>query len=182
MTTKVITAANKIDCEHLLATFVDHSHYDTLVEYDCDFYAPSIDGINSEKNILFKFRKNWFTKEQQDLAYKGLREAAVETQNRGVAAGPKGTKLGGRDWVTEYQEEMLEALSKYETTLDGSNPITTITEKYKGKDKTSAGNRGSVWLKNKVTDEGFIFEEWLNEIKSLSRDEIVKEALRVKSK
>ena len=182
MTTKVITAANKIDCEHLLATFVDHSHYDPLVEYDCDFYAPSIDGINSEKNILFKFRKNWFTKEQQDLAYKGLREAAVETQNRGVAAGPKGTKLGGRDWVTEYQEEMLEALSKYETTLDGSNPITTITEKYKGKDKTSAGNRGSVWLKNKVTDEGFIFEEWLNEIKSLSRDEIVKEAIRVKSK
>ena len=99
-----------------------------------------------------------------------------------MAAGPKGTKLGGRDWVTEYQEEMLEALSKYETTLDGSNPITTITEKYKGKDKTSAGNRGSVWLKNKVTDEGFIFEEWLNEIKSLSRDEIVKEAIRVKSK
>jgi hypothetical protein len=182
MTTKVITAATKVDCEHLLATFVDHSHYDTLVEYDCDFYAPSVDGINSEKNILFKFRKNWFTKEQQDLAYKGLREAAVETQNRGIAAGPKGSKLGGRDWVTEYQEEMLEALSKYETTLDGSNPITTITEKYKNKDKTAAGNRGSVWLKNKVTDEGFIFEEWLNEIKSLPRDEIVKEATRVKSK
>lgn len=179
---KVLTAKEKINCEHLLATFVDQSHYDTLVEYDCDFYAPSIDGINSEKNILFKFRKNWFTKEQQDLAYAGLREAAVETQNRGIAAGPKGTKLGGREWVTEYQEDMLEALSKYETTLDGSDPITSVKAKYANKDKASVGSRGSVWLKNKCTDEGFVFDEWLNEIKKLSRDEIIAEATRVKSK
>ena len=182
MTTKVITAANKIDCEHLLATFVDHTHYDTLVDYDCDFYAPSIDGINSEKNILFKFRKNWFTKEQQDMAYKGLREAAVETQNRGVAAGPKGLKLGGRDWVTEYQDEMLDALMKYAPRLDGSDPIKEVKDKWINKDTKSAGNRGSVWLKNKVTDEGFVFEEWLNEISKMSADEIIKEATRVRTK
>lgn len=182
MTLKILNAKSKLDCEHLLGKFVDESHYDDLVNYDADFYAPSIDGINSEKNIIFKFRKNYFTKEQQDTAYTGLREAAIETQNRGMAAGPKSSKLGSRDWVTEYQEEMLDKLINFKSTLDGTHPIDEVNLKYKGKNKAEVSPRGNVWLINKVTDEGFVFENWLDEIRSLSQDEIIKEATRVKTK
>lgn len=183
MTTKVITAANKIDCEHLLATFVNDTHYDTLVEYDCDFYAPSIDGINSEKNILFKFRKNWFTKEQQDLAYSGLRLAALTpTQNRGVAAGPRTTTLNSRDWVTVYHEEILDALINNEQTIDGGTQVDHIISKWEGKDKTKGGPRATVWLRNKVDDEGFVFDEWVSDVRKLPAEQATKEAIRVRDK
>ena len=65
--------------------FGDEKDYELLVDWDCDFYAPTPMGEeNSEANIIFKFRKNWFTQEQQDEAYKGLREAAGSTENRGL--------------------------------------------------------------------------------------------------
>jgi hypothetical protein len=183
MTTKVITAANKVDCEHLLATFVDHSHYDTLVEYDCDFYAPSIDGINSEKNILFKFRKNWFTKEQQDLAYAGLRIAALTpTQNRGVAAGPRLQTLNSRDWVTKYHDEILDALIKNERTIDGSSQVQNVINKWKDKDKSEGGSRATVWIRSKVDDEGFVWDEWLSDILLMKGDKASIEAKRVREK
>jgi hypothetical protein len=181
--TKVITAAVKINCEHLLATFVNDTHYDTLVEYDCDFYAPSIDGINSEKNILFKFRKNWFTKEQQDLAYSGLREAALTpTQNRGIAAGPRTQTLGSRDWVTKYHEEILDALINDEQTLDGNRQVENVIKNWEGRDKSAGGSRATVWLRSKVDDEGFVFDEWLSDIIKQSPEEASKEALRVRNK
>ena len=103
---KVIVAKQKYDASHLLGQFVDERHYDILVEEDCDVYAPpdcdlgtqaecssdcsSCDKGMDERKIIFKFRKNFFSKEEQDAAYAGLREAAVETQNRGIAAGPRG--------------------------------------------------------------------------------------------
>lgn len=183
MTTKVITAATKIDCEHLLATFVDQTHYDTLVEYDCDFYAPSIDGINSEKNVLFKFRKNWFTKEQQDLAYAGLRIAALTpTQNRGVAAGPRLQTLNSRDWVTKYHDDILNALIENTQTLDGTKQVLNVIKYWEGKDKTQGGPRATVWMRNKVDDEGFVFDEWLSDVIKMPSDEASKEAKRVKDK
>ena len=37
---KVIVADRKHDCQHLLGQFVDESHYDLLVEEDCDVYMP----------------------------------------------------------------------------------------------------------------------------------------------
>ncbi len=37
---KVIVADKWLNCEHLLGTFLDESHYDTLIEEDCDFYYP----------------------------------------------------------------------------------------------------------------------------------------------
>ena len=105
---KVIVAKQKYDCKHLLGQFVDEQHYDVLVEEDCDVYAPpdcdlgtqstctsdceTCDKGTNEKKIIFKFRKNYFSKEEQDSAYAGLREAATATQNRGLAAGPKGEK------------------------------------------------------------------------------------------
>ena len=66
---KVIVADRKLDCEHLLGQFLDESHYDTLVEEDCDVYAPASSMSDSELNerkIIFKFRKNFFNKEEQD--------------------------------------------------------------------------------------------------------------------
>ncbi|NBP55728.1 hypothetical protein EBU71_04170 [bacterium] len=182
METKILNAKTKLDCEHLLGKFVDESNYDTLVTYDADFYAPTIDGINSEKNIIFKFRKNYFTKEQQSTAYAGLREAAIETQNRGMAAGPKSSKLGSRDWVTEYQEEMLDKLMNFKSNLDGTHPIDEVNKKYKSKNKAEVSPRGNVWLINKVTDEGFVFENWLDEVRSMSQEDAIKEATRVKTK
>ena len=82
---KVIVADKKIDCEHLLGQFLDESHYDTLIEEDADVYMPHIPGQAeslSEERVILKFRKNYFTQEQQNAAYAGLREAATETQNR----------------------------------------------------------------------------------------------------
>lgn len=116
--TKVIVAKNKLDCEHLLGKFVDDSHYDVLIEEDTDCYLPFNCGMEQkatcktancadcndaqtkdESRIAFKFRKNFFSKKEQQQAYEGLREAAQPSQNRGLAAGPRGEKLGGRDWL-----------------------------------------------------------------------------------
>jgi len=80
------------------------------------------DGQPSEATIAFKFRKNYFTEKEQDLAYKGLREAAVETQNRGTAAGPKSGTLGNREWVTEYQFEIMDYFLKPGENLFGEDP------------------------------------------------------------
>ena len=60
--TKVITAPKKFDCEDKLGLFGDENDYELLCDWDCDFYAPTPMGEeNSEANIIFKFRKNWFT-------------------------------------------------------------------------------------------------------------------------
>ena len=37
---KVIVAKQKYDVPHLLGQFLDERHYDTLIEGDCDVYAP----------------------------------------------------------------------------------------------------------------------------------------------
>ncbi len=106
---RVIVADKKLDCSHLVGQFLDESHYDTLITEDCDAYMPAGCDVSTqvdcekvcsdcevgsdERRIVFKFRKNFFTKQQQDDAYQGLRAAARESQNRGLAAGPKAEKL-----------------------------------------------------------------------------------------
>ena len=106
--TKIIVAKTKYDCEHLLGQFLDESHYDVLIDEDTDCYLHNED----ESSIAFKFRKNFFSKEEQEAAYTGLREAATPTQNRGLAAGPKGEKCGGREWVTEFQMQVFDLFQK----------------------------------------------------------------------
>ena len=77
---KVIVAEKKIDCSHLLGKFLDESHYDLLIEEDCDVYMPASCDVaeqancelnkdcsncakgSDEKRIAFKFRKNYFSK------------------------------------------------------------------------------------------------------------------------
>lgn len=177
---KTITAPIKYDAEHLVGQFVDESHYDTLIEEDCDFYAPTPVGEeNSEANIIFKFRKNYFTKEEQETAYAGLREAAVETQNRGMAAGPKAGSLGNREWVTEYQMDIMDAFCKPTENLFGTDRIQEIMDKY-GNDRSSKPSaRGVVWSINRTKDEGFEFDAWVEDVRKMSQDDAKKESERV---
>lgn len=181
---KVIVADKWLNCEHLLGTFLDESHYDVLIEEDCDFYVPNnslIDG-NGEHNIAFKFRKGVYTEEEQKGAYEGLIKGAGESQNRGIAAGPRTEQCGGRDWVTDWQMAILDAMTQQNATLDGSDPVQTlIAEKASFKAEST---RGLVWLRNKINArleageeyEGF-FDTWLSKTTKLPKD---KQALAAK--
>ena len=138
---------------------------------------------NSEANIIFKFRKNWFTQDQQDKAYNGLREAAGATENRGLAAGSEKTvALGTRDWVTNYHNALIQYFMSPSATLDGSDPVEAIQLEYKGREKIADDSRGKVWLAQKVAEEDFVFDNWVEEIRGLPREEMVKEATRVNDK
>lgn len=180
--TKVIVADKLHDSEHLLGLFVDESHYDVLIEEDTDFYLPVGtfgDGV-SEANIAFKFRKNFFTKEEQDAAYAGLREAAVRTENRGLASGIKaGTSVTGegREWVTNYQEELInELLSARNARLSEDDVIETVRAKYptaESRLKALGSGKNNVWVISRFRNK-FNFDEWVDSIIPLNREERAK--------
>jgi hypothetical protein len=191
---KVIVAERKYDCSHLLGQFVDESHYDFLIEEDCDVYMPadcdlatqadcdkdcsSCDTGADEKRIVLKFRKNYFSKEQQDQAYIGLREAATETQNRGLAAGPRAEKLGNREWVTEYEYDILDYFLNPGANLFGADPIEEIRNAHKNK-KPSPSNRNNVWGISTVKKDNFVFEDWVEATKKLPESEMIAAANHV---
>jgi hypothetical protein len=185
--TKIIVPRQIFDCEHLLGQFVDESHYDILVEEDTDCYLPAdcdpITKLNctkedckdceqldtkSENKIAFKFRKNFFTKEEQEQAYIGLREAALPTQNRGLAAGPKGEKCGGREWVNEFQLHVLDFFKKQSENsvveVDIRKEVENLREKY----QDAESSRGLVWLSAKVKEDNFNFDQWLESVMNMS--------------
>jgi hypothetical protein len=189
-----IVAEKKYDCTDLLGKFVDERHYDILVEEDCDVYAPAdceigaqadcdrdcadCDTGTDERKIVFKFRKNFFTKEEQEMAYIGLREAATRTENRGLASGIKEGIVAtdeGREWVTNYQDEMTSALlANRNASLDEIDVIDAIRSKYpRDVDKKMAGGAGknNVWVISRYRDGKFDFEAWLDSIKPLNRTE-----------
>jgi hypothetical protein len=172
---KIIIAKEKLDCENLLGQFLDESHFDLLIEEDTDCYLHNED----ESNIAFKFRKNYFSKEQQEAAYTGLREAATQSQNRGLAAGPKGATCGGREWVSEAQIKIFEFIKKEPDSsvipIDFNYEINSIKEKYENKEST----RGLVWLSQKVKQNNFSFDTWLSEISNLSPSERKRELIEV---
>jgi hypothetical protein len=181
---KVIVAKEKIDCEHLIGQFVDEKDYDFLIEEDCDVYMPEIPGhpelTMSEERIILKFRKNYFTKEQQDQAYAGLREAATETQNRGAAAGPRAEKLGNREWVTEYESDILDYFLDPKAMI-GEDPIDALKKKHEGKtDKPST--RNNVWGIQAVKRDKFVFADWVDATRNLPAAEQIAEARRVEKK
>jgi hypothetical protein len=191
---KVIVADRKYDAQHLLGQFLDESHYDLLIEEDCDVYAPAgcdlgevascdkdcstCDKGTDEHKIIFKFRKNYFSKAEQDAAYAGLREAATETQNRGLAAGPRGEKLGNREWVTEYEYDILDYFVNPGANLFGADPIEEIRAGHKNK-KPSPSNRNNVWGISAVKKDNFVFEDWVEATKKLPEAEMIAEAERV---
>jgi hypothetical protein len=181
---KVIVAKEKIDCEHLIGQFVDEKDYDFLIEEDCDVYMPEIPGhpelTYSEERIVLKFRKNYFSKEQQDMAYAGLREAATETQNRGAAAGPRAEKLGNREWVTEYESDILDYFLDPKAML-GEDPIEAIQKKHEGKtDKPST--RNNVWGIQAVKKDNFVFTDWVEATRKLPESQQITEARRIEKK
>lgn len=189
-TPRIIYAEKKYNADHVKGTFVDHSHYDILIDEDCDVYAPSFDGSMTEDNIVAKFRKGVFTKKEQELAYDGLRGAATQSQNRGMAAGPRGDRLhaegrGGRDWVSPYQISVLEFLTQPTNALVEREPLkefVTKASKIKGDDET----RGHVWLRSEITKErgeydGW-FDKWIKGLYNRSNVEQKKEAEYVKNK
>jgi len=205
---KVIVAKSKIDCEHLLGTFVGEEHFDILVEEDTDCYMEPECDISQkasctgyceecvkgsdERRIAFKFRKNWFTQEEQDLAYEGLRQAATESQNRGVAAGPRGDMLategrGGRDWVTPYQQEILEFLMSDGARLIDDVSIESIRAKYAdGKHKPVNEVRGTVWLRSEVEKvypeyHGW-FDKWVDGLNNKPKELVAEEARMIAEK
>jgi hypothetical protein len=179
---KVIVAEQKYDMSHMLGQFPDESHYDLLIEEDTDVYMPEVPGhpelTYSEERIVLKFRKNYFSKEQQDQAYIGLREAATETQNRGLASGPRAEKLGNREWVTEYEYDVLDYFVNPSANLFGADPIEEIRASHKNK-KPSPSNRNNVWGISAVKKDNFVFEDWVETTQKLPEAEMIAEANRV---
>jgi len=184
---KVIYADKKYNSDHLIGKFVDKENYDTLITEDTDVYGPSIDGKMNEENCLVKFRKGVFTKEEQDLCYEGLIGAATESQNRGMAAGPRGnilssTNRGGREWVTPYQVAVLEYLTRSHDSLD-EETIEDIKKRFTGKSE-SEDTRGYVWMRSKVQEDhdpyyGW-FDRWLEGLGNYSREEQRNAAIHVR--
>ena len=200
-----IVAKEKLDCKHLEGQFVDESYYDRVIESDTDCYMPPLCDIatkaecgtdncdncekgNDELRIAFKFRKNYFNKQECEEAYIGLKGAARQSFNRGLAAGPRmgGEEVSGdREWVTPYQVEMLQWLMDQGSTVVESDRIKEIREKYKsGNLKEDEDSRGYVWLPSLIAKqyptwyEGW-FDKWVDGLSNLSQEEQKAEAFRV---
>lgn len=179
-----VIARTKIDREDILGKFAEPSDFDLVIDEDTDLY--SVTELNpdqkDESNIIFKFRKGVFTQEEQDLAYAGLRDGATESQNRGMAAGPRGDMLtssqrGGREWVTEWQEAVIDFFI---------NAAITDPSMFPTKRDNTEETRGRVWLRSKVLDDektygeyfGW-FDRWVERLKTASREEQKTEAIKV---
>lgn len=178
--------------EEVLGKYVDERDYDILVDKDSDFYLPpeenllDLDNYTEEKfkeslnenNIAFKFRKNVFTLDEQKGAFDGLFNAAIQTNNRGLAAGPKTAKSGNRKWVSGFEREILDYYKNGQPQNNyGTNPIDDIIEKY----KNDKGNktRGAIWVRGKIEEEfdgeyDEFFSVFMNRIAQMSVYESIK--------
>ena len=172
--------------EDVLGKYVDETSYDILVENDADFYLPAgLTGSQelTEDRIAFKFRKNVFTEDEQRGAYEGLYDAAVESNNRGLAAGPREESQGNRDWVTGFQQDILAYYEQGQPkSIDGSDPIEEIKEKHKVvKDEI----RGGVWLRLKVEAEFGTYKEFfplcMDKLASMSVDEATEYSKKIRT-
>ena len=189
----VLTPEEVITRSDLVGTWIDASHYKILVEEDMDLYLPPksasdithsyedecADGDNglNETNIVFKFRKNFFSREEVESAYDGLRDAAGETQNRGNAAGPREGKQGGRDWVSSFQDEIIRAFKTSRGTIDGEDMVDLIIEKYNNMDLSEVPEtRGRVWLSDSIKKHNIVFSDWVQTTKLLTESEANKQA------
>jgi len=179
---KEIFITQEHPANHLLGKFLDESHYDILIEEDCDVYGPlsSLDKENGEHNLILKFRKNVFNPEECRVTYEGLREAAQESQNRGIAAGPRIENSTGREWVTALQEEVLDRLSGSMTTVFGDEEDVLGAIYKKHETNPVAGTKGNVWLTLKRPTD-FNFNEWARATEKLSLKEREAEVEKVSS-
>lgn len=179
---RVVVAETVYDAEDTLGQYLDASHYDELIDEDCDFYSPAdcdltekvlceqdcstcSKGIN-ENRLIFKLRKNAFTKEEYVGAYNGLIAAAQPMTNRGIAAGPRGEKTGERDFVTDLDYDILDHFLKKRgnvlfdeesdqdviARLRANGPIT----------KHGSGVRGYVWRRGPIEEDGLEYGKWFD--------------------
>ena len=198
---QVIVAKEKHDCEHLLGKALDESHYDILIgtggdiDDDVDVYIPPLCDLSikstcesecnscekgqDERRVALKFRKNYFNQEEHDIAYDGLRDAAVLSNNRGVAAGSiednaEMEKFERRQRFTQQQKDILDYFVNPTSTLDGSNPLEDIKQKL----YTKSELRTTVWLTNKIP-ENFKFDELIAELEAMDPIHAKEKALYV---
>lgn len=175
------------DVEQVLGTHITCEEYsDRIMDTDFDLYSSNMEGVNNEDNIIAKFRKNVFSKDEQDMAYAGLRDAAVESQNRGVAAGPRGEQLGSsarsnRDWVTAEQLELLEYIARPDNVIDTGTTIESIKQYHKENKKEET--RGQVWMRSVVlkrySEYTGWFDRWIEGIHNMDRASQRDEALDI---
>ena len=190
----VYIAMQVLDEEKVLGTYVDESSYDILIDSDADLYFPPeynydkgeyYTDLADESKVALKFRKNVFTAEEQQGAFEGLYDAAAESHNRGLAAGPKTEKLAGREWVTPYQYDVLEYfMGGQPKSLDGTDPLQTIMEEHLG--KYVKNTRGFCWLRDVVESEypeydGF-FPKLVKRLQEMTIDEATKYSKMVREK
>lgn len=178
---KTIVAKTKFDCEDMVGRFLTEADFDVLINEDTDCYIPSVDGHTDESTVAFKFRKNFFSQEEQDETYWGLRDAARETENRGLASGileGHFTEEGkvARAFVTNYQHDMMEAIDEHATreVLVDEDPIERIRAKYPTEEsrKVVTGNgKHTVWVYNRYIElyPQFEFDAWVDEMKTMSK-------------
>lgn len=180
-----------IDCEDLIGTHLNEDHYDTLIESDCDMY--SLDSFDESKtdesNIIFKFRKNVFSDDVVNAAYEAFKNAAIITENRGSATGPRTPEGMGnhREWVDDRQFEVLSTFSKHQVSLVDETPsdlLEKINSKYsesnfslkKGSMQNNGSiNRGVVWLVKTTSDIGWHFSDWEKDIPNKSFEQLKEE-------
>ena len=191
----VYIAKFMIPADDLLGKYIDDSFYDVLIENDADVYLPpecdmtqqqDCDNVcikcMDESRVALKFRKNVFTTEEQEGAFDGLYSAAVESNNRGMAAGPRVEQSGHRDWVTPFQQDILEYYSQGQPqSIDGSDQIEEIIKKH---ENAKYETRGSVWLRTKIEDEfgvytGF-FDVAMERLKEMPVDEATDYAKKIR--
>lgn len=158
------------NAEHMLGKFPTEENYNRVVTSDTDLYRETPDGVQDESNIIFKFRKNVFSTEEVVQAHEGLIKAATETQNRGIAAGPRGDTIGGRDFVKGQQMAIMDAmLDASESSLEEEHDaIDHAIETYREGQDT----RGIVWLSEKIKKAGYeystFFDTWLETVRPFS--------------
>jgi hypothetical protein len=156
--------------EDYLGKFASHADYDTLIDEDTDVYEydPFDPTGTSEERVILKFRKQAFTAEQQIEAYKGLIDAAIESNNRGIAAGPRSDS---RNFVTDRQYQILDFLLEEGSKLEDE----TLEEFLKKPMPHLEDSRGTVWLANKLGADSYEdntdwFEVWLEKVKTYGRE------------
>ena len=171
--------------EELLGKYADETSYDILIDSDADFYLPR--GLTdteelTESRVAFKFRKNIFTKEEQEGAFEGLFDAAKESNNRGLAAGPREESQGTRDWVTSFQYDILKYfMDGQPKSVDGTDQIDEIK---RNNQVEKHEIRGGVWLRTKVEEEfgdyKNFFPKCLHALENMSVADAVEYANKIK--
>jgi len=164
---RVVIAPTKFDAEHVIGQFIDESHYDEVIDEDCDFYAPTPYGEDphDESRLIFKFRKNAFTSKEYVDAYIGLVDAAQPQTNRGLAAGPRGETTGARDFVKAVEFDILKYFMEdktsalYEDEMSDSEHINRIIRNHEsGENKEDT--RGVVWRRGGIEEDGLEYGKW----------------------